>query len=137
MATHGNDLFPHWRKEMGRPAIGSVDDVFGANVAAGRVDDDAVDEETRSVCVYSQNDEHVQNSLDSYAARLRDEPAHPVRKLHSRPSLRHTPATFLARQLLQVAARLLPDSLKHVFVKKDITPCDTGSLLSGLPPLQR
>ncbi|SJL03086.1 uncharacterized protein ARMOST_06431 [Armillaria ostoyae] len=47
MATHGNDLFPHWRKEMGRPAIGSVDDVFGANVAAGHVDDVAVDEETR------------------------------------------------------------------------------------------
>ncbi|PBK61968.1 hypothetical protein ARMSODRAFT_1025300 [Armillaria solidipes] len=47
MATHGNNLFPHWCEEEGRPSIGSTDDVFGANVAAGRVDHVAVDEETR------------------------------------------------------------------------------------------
>ncbi|PBK78692.1 hypothetical protein ARMSODRAFT_968759 [Armillaria solidipes] len=34
MSTHGNDLFPHWREKVGRPSIGSVDDMFGADIAA-------------------------------------------------------------------------------------------------------
>ncbi len=27
MTTHGHDLFPHWREEVGRPSVGSVDDI--------------------------------------------------------------------------------------------------------------
>ncbi len=46
MATHGNNLFPHWREEVGRPSIGSVDNVFGVDIAAGRVDDVVVDGKT-------------------------------------------------------------------------------------------
>ncbi len=35
MATYGDNLFPHWREEVGRPSIGSVDDVFGVDIAVG------------------------------------------------------------------------------------------------------
>ncbi len=53
-------------------------------------------------------------------ARRRDDPANPVRELHSRRSLRRTPAIRLTRQLLQIVPQLLLGSLKHGFVKIDI-----------------
>ncbi len=51
--SHRNNLFPHQRKEVGHPVIGSVDDMFGANVAARGVDD-VVDGETGWVRVQQE-----------------------------------------------------------------------------------
>ncbi len=48
---HGNDLFLHWREEVGRPSAGSVDEMFGADIAAGYVYDFVMDGETGSVRV--------------------------------------------------------------------------------------
>ncbi len=86
--------------------------------------------ERQGVCVYSRNEEYVLSSRDripvtsrygcTAPARRRDDPAHPVCKLHSRRSLRCTPATLLVRQLLQIALQLLPRAFKYVFVKIDI-----------------
>ncbi len=51
MASHGNDLFPHWHEEVGCPSVGNMDDMCGADITAGRMNNIGVDGETRSVRV--------------------------------------------------------------------------------------
>ncbi len=89
--SHRNNLFLHQRKEAGRPVIGSVDNVFGANVAVRGVDDVVVDREPGG-CMYSWNDEYILSSLERIPATshygcivppVEMPPAHPVHELQS------------------------------------------------------
>ncbi|SJL11673.1 uncharacterized protein ARMOST_15079 [Armillaria ostoyae] len=67
-----NDRFQHQREEKGRPSISSVEDVFGADIAAGRVDDVVVDGETGSMRVHLEQPAAITLFLPACPTLLRE-----------------------------------------------------------------
>ncbi len=51
MASHRKDLFPHQGEEEGRPSVGSVHDMFGADIAVGRMENVVMDGKTECACI--------------------------------------------------------------------------------------
>ncbi len=59
MASPGSDLFPHQGDEEGRRSVGSVHDMLGVDIAAGRMENVWTMlpwMERQGVCVYSRNE---------------------------------------------------------------------------------